>query len=343
MKRARGFASDNNAGVHPALIEAIAKVNDGHALAYGYDDETKRAVTHFKKHFGDDIDVYFVFNGTGANVLALKALTDSYHAIICSDTAHIYEDECGAPEKFTGCKLFPIHVENGKLTVEKLRHVVNLQGSEHKVQPRVVSLTQTTEYGTVYQPHEIRALCDFAHQHGMYVHMDGARIANAAATLGMDFKSFTRDVGVDVLSFGGTKIGLMFGEAVVFFKPELGRQFKFIRKHGMQLPSKMRFIAAQFSALFENELWLHNARHANAMAQRLAKKLEAINGVRITQKVEANGVFAILAPEAIKKLREKYFFHTWDESKNEVRWMTSFDTTESDVDAFVEAVALSLS
>lgn len=335
MPHVRGFVSDNNAGAHPAMVEAIAHANLGHVPAYGADRYTQSATQKFKEHFGPECDVYFVFNGTGANTLALRTLTQSYNAILCADTAHIYEDECGAPENFTGCKLMPIATTDGKLRVENLLPYLKLLGSEHKVQPKVISITQTTEYGTLYQPDEIRALAHFAHDNNMYLHMDGARISNAAAALNLRFREFTNDVGVDALSFGGTKIGMLFGEAVCFFNSDLGKNFKFMRKHGLQLNSKMRFVAAQFEALLSNDLWLKNARHANAMAKLLANELKSIEGVRITQPVEANGVFAIMKPEHLAALRQTWAFHTWDDTKNEVRWMTSFDTTADDVANFV--------
>src|SRR5437763_881919 len=242
MKPARSFASDNNAGIHPEVLKAILAANQGHAVGYGDDPYTASAVAKFKRHFGADIDVFIVFNGTAANCLSLKALTDSYHAVICTEAAHIYTDECGAPEKFTGCKLIPIRTFDGKLTVDAVSHAYHGIGDQHHVQPRVVSITQATEMGTVYTPDEINALADFAHARQMFMHMDGARIANAAATLGLSLREITRDCGIDVLSFGGTKNGLMGAEAVVFFEQELANHFLYVRKQGMQLASKMRFI-----------------------------------------------------------------------------------------------------
>src|SRR5581483_11961461 len=255
MKPARSFASDNNAGVHPKVLEAIAAVNQGHVVGYGVDPYTEEAIENFKQHFGKDIEVFIVFNGTAANCLGLKALTESYQAVICADGAHIYTDECGAPEKFTGCKLIPIAAPDGKLTVESVSHAYHGIGDQHHVQPRVVSITQVTELGTVYKPREVRDLARFAHEHNMFLHMDGARIANAAVSLGLSLREATRDLGVDVLSFGGTKNGAMGAEAVIFFDKALSRDFLYIRKQGMQLASKMRFISAQFSALFTDDLW----------------------------------------------------------------------------------------
>lgn len=339
MKPIRSFASDNNAGVHPEVLQALASVNVGHAVGYGDDPHTERALAGFRKHFGDDIDVHIVFNGTAANCLSLKALTNSYHAVICSEAAHIYSDECGAPEKFTGCKLLPLSTQDGKLTVENVRHAYHGIGDQHHVQPKVVSITQSTEMGTVYKAQEIKALADFAHEHDMYLHVDGARISNAAASLGLSLRQITRDAGVDVLSFGGTKNGAMGAEAVVFFRPELGQNFKFFRKQGMQLASKMRYISAQFEALFAGDLWLKNGKHANRMAQLLKQELGRIPQVEIVYKVDANGVFAKIPPSAIPKIQERYFFYVWNEEESVVRWMCSFDTTEDDVKDFAKFVA----
>jgi threonine aldolase len=339
MKPIRSFASDNNAGVHPEVLQALSSVNVGHAVGYGDDPYTERALAGFRRHFGDDIDVHIVFNGTAANCLSLKALTNSYHAVICSEAAHIYSDECGAPEKFTGCKLLPLSTQDGKLTVESVRHAYHGIGDQHHVQPKVVSITQSTEMGTVYKAEEIKALADFAHKHDMYLHVDGARISNAAASLGLSLRQITREAGVDVLSFGGTKNGAMGAEAVVFFRPELGQNFKFFRKQGMQLASKMRYISAQFEALFAGDLWLKNGQHANRMAQLLKQELGRIPQVEIVYKVDANGVFAKIPRTAIPKIQERYFFYVWNEEESVVRWMCSFDTTEDDVKDFAKFVA----
>ena len=313
MKPARSFASDNNASIHPEILKAIANANQGHVIGYGDDPYTKSAVRKFQQHFGPDIDVFIVFNGTAANTLSLKALTESYHAVICAEEAHIYTDECGAPEKFTGCKLIPIPTTEGKLTVEAVRRVYHGIGDEHHVQPRVISITQATETGTVYKPNEIQALARFAHERQMFLHMDGARIANAAASLRQPLRQATRDLGVDVLSFGGTKNGAMGAEAVVFFDRKLSQDFKYRRKQGMQLASKMRFISAQLDALLSNDLWLANAQHSNRMAKLLEKEVRKIPGVKIVYKVEANGVFAKIPRPAIAKLRKRYFFYVWNE------------------------------
>ena len=338
MKPARSFASDNNAGVHPEILRALSEANSGHAVGYGDDPYTASVVRKFKQHFGADIEVFFVFNGTAANCLGLKALTNSYHAVICGEAAHIYTDECGAPEKFTGCKLLPVPVTNGKLTVEAVSHAYHGIDDPHHVQPRVISITQATEVGTVYQPGEVKALARFAHQRGMFLHVDGARIANAAASLGQTLRQATRDLGVDVLSFGGTKNGALGAEAVVFFDKKLGHDFLYLRKQGMQLASKMRFISAQFDALFTGDLWLKSARHANRMARLLQKELAKIPEVKVVYKVEANGVFAKIPRAAIGKLQKRYFFYVWNEQQSVVRWMCSFDTTEQDVKDFARFV-----
>ena len=331
----RGFASDNNAGVHPDVLKKLSEVNIGHAIAYGGDRYTDEAVKKFKEIFGKQASVYFVFLGTAANVLSLKAITNSYHAIICAETAHINVDECGAPEKFTGCKLITIPTQNGKLTPSDIKKQLHGFGFEHHAQPKVISITQSTELGTVYTPQEIKGLADLAHEYNMYLHVDGARLANAAASLGISFKEMITDTGVDVLSFGGTKNGLMYGEAIVFLKEGLDKNFKYYRKQGMQLASKMRFVSGQFLAYFENDLWKQNATHANNMAQLLASEISTIKEIKITQEVSANGVFAIVPKEIIPALQEQFFFYVWNEETNEVRWMTSWDTQESDIIKFV--------
>jgi threonine aldolase len=339
MKPARSFASDNNAEVHPKVLKAISDANRGPAVGYGDDSYTEAAVRKFKQQFGSDIEVFMVFNGTAANCLSLKALTDSYHAVICTEAAHIYTDECGAPEKFTGCKLLPIPTMDGKLTVESVRQAYHGIGDQHHVQPRVISITQATEMGTVYKAEEITALARFAHEREMFLHMDGARVANAAASLGLSLREVTRDLGVDVLSFGGTKNGAMGAEAVIFFDRKLCQDFLYLRKQGMQLASKMRFISAQFDALLTGNLWLKNAQHANRMARLLEELLGEIPQVKIVYKVEANGVFAKIPRRAIARLQKRYFFYVWSEEQSVVRWMCSFDTTEQDVRQFVKFVA----
>ena len=332
----RNFASDNNSGVNSEILTAMSNVNKGHCIAYGDDMYTEQATDVFKQHFGIDIEVFFVFNGTAANTLSIKLFTESYNSVICANTAHINVDECGAPEKFTGCKLVSIDTPNGKLTPELIKPELHGFGFEHHSQPGMISITQSTEMGTVYSPSEIQALADLAHENNMFLHMDGARIANAAVSLDMPFIEFTRNAGVDVLSFGGTKNGIIYGEAVVLFDTSNKSKFKYYRKQGMQLASKMRFISAQFSELLgSSNLWKKNASHANKMAQVFYNKIKDIPEIEITQKVESNGIFAIVPKEIIEPLMETYFFYMWDENNNEVRWMTSFDTTEEDIDLFV--------
>jgi threonine aldolase len=338
MSILKSFASDNNAGIHPKIMEAIMKANAGQASSYGTDEYSKRAVDLFKKHFGDEIDVYFVFNGTGANVLGLKAMTKSTDSIICAETAHLNVDECGGPEYFTGCKVIALPTDNGKITPEQIKQRLIRFGDQHFSQPKVISITQTTEYGTLYTLEEIQEIARLAHEHGMLLHMDGSRLSNAAASLGLSFKEFTVDAGVDVLSFGGTKNGLMIGEAVVFFNKDLAADFKYIRKQGMQLGSKLRFIAAQFEALLTDELWLENARNANEMARKLGRWLEGNPLIQITQKVESNSIFAIIPKEYISVLHEKFIFNVWNAEKSEVRLMTAFDTSEEDIKLFADEI-----
>jgi len=334
----RGFASDNNSGIHPEILNALSAANEGHTVGYGGDEFTEKAIKRFKQEFGEPTDVYFVFNGTGANVLSLSTLTRSFHSIICAETAHIQVDECGAPEKFTGSKLLPVATIKGKITPEGIAKYLHGFDFEHHSQPGIISISQVTELGTVYSVDEIKAITSLAHQHGLFVHMDGARLANAAVALDLSFSAFTVDAGIDVLSFGGTKNGMMLGEAVLFFNPELSKNSKYIRKQSMQLFSKMRFVSTQFLAYFENDLWKKNATHSNRMAKLLEKQVREIPAIQLTQEVEANGVFAIVPREIIPRLQEKYFFYMWDERRSEVRWMTSFDTQEEDIMNFVALI-----
>ena len=334
----RGFASDNNSGIHPEILNALSAANEGHTVGYGGDEFTEKAIKRFKQEFGEQTDVYFVFNGTGANVLSLSTLTRSFHSIICAETAHIQVDECGAPEKFTGSKLLPVATIKGKITPEGITKYLHGFDFEHHSQPGIISISQVTELGTVYSVDEIKAITSLAHQHGLFVHMDGARLANAAVALDLPFSAFTVDAGIDVLSFGGTKNGMMLGEAVLFFNPELSKNSKYIRKQSMQLFSKMRFVSTQFLAYFENDLWKKNATHSNRMAKLLEKQVREIPAIQLTQEVEANGVFAIVPREIIPRLQEKYFFYMWDERRSEVRWMTSFDTQEEDIMNFVALI-----
>ena len=331
----RGFASDNNAGVHPRILEALTEVNDGHVIAYGDDPYTERASAQLKEIFGQETEVFFVFIGTAANVLGLSTVTQSYHAVICPETAHINVDECGAPEKFSGCKLLTCNTPDGKLSLDMIASHMHGIGFEHHVQPRVVSITQATELGTVYSIDEIREIARYTHEHGMLLHMDGARVSNAAVSLDCGFYEMTGGAGVDVLSFGGTKNGMMYGEAIVFFNKALCEDFKYRRKQGMQLASKMRYIAAQFSAFLENDLWKKNASHANRMAQKLHAAVGDIPGLEVTREVDSNAVFAKIPSHIVPALQDEFFFYVWDEELSEVRWMCSFDTTEADIESFV--------
>jgi threonine aldolase len=334
----RGFASDNAAGVHPLVLEALVAANQGHAFGYGHDDWTERVEAAFRAQFGDQARAFLVWGGTAANVLSLRASCRPWEAVICSDCAHLNVDEAGAPEAIAGVKLLGASVEHGKLTPELVERLIMRVGDEHAVQARVLSLSQATELGTVYSIEEVSALVQVAHARGLLVHVDGARLSNAAAALGCSLRALTTDAGVDLLSFGGTKNGLLGAEAVVFLTPGLAEGFQYLRKQSLQLASKMRFLAAQFNALLREDLWLSLARHANAMAARLADSVRDLPGLAITHPVQANAVFATLPGETIAGLHERFPFYVWDEAQNEVRWMCSWDTTEDDVDAFAEAV-----
>jgi threonine aldolase len=335
----RHFASDNWAGMHPEVLAAIGAANVGHVASYGRDPFTTRAVERFRSLLGEQAGVYFVSNGSAANVLGLASALRPYQAVMCASTAHINVDECGAYERFAGGKLLPISTPNGKLTPDMVEGRLGGVGDVHSVQPAAISITQSTEYGTVYTVAEIRLLSAVARKHGLLLHMDGARIANAAAALNIPVRAFTTDAGVDILSFGGTKNGLLGGEAVIFLDGTLAGDFEFVRKQGMQLASKMRFVAAQFDALLAGELWLRSATHANSMAQRLFERVREIPGVEVTQPVDANVIFARLPRAAIMPLQSRYQFLVWHEPSCEVRWMTSFDTTSDDVDRFAAAIA----
>lgn len=330
----RAFASDNWAGVHPEVLDAMAAANVGHVPSYGGDPWTLDAIARIADEVGGDPEVFLVFSGTAANVLCLQSMVRSHQAVICAETAHVYTSECGAAEKHIGCKLLTVSSPNGKITVQGIREHLHHLGDEHHVQPRAITITQATEYGTVYTPHEIRVIADFAHANALLLHMDGARIFNAAAHLNVPLKSIAGDAGVDALSFGGTKNGLIAGEAVIFFKRFLADDFEFRRMQGMQLSSKMRFLGAQFSALLDNGLWKRSATHANKMAQLLAGELMGIPGVALTHVVEANEVFVTLPREIIPKLQDQWQFHVWNEAKSEARLITSFDTEESDIRDF---------
>lgn len=339
----RGFASDNYAGVHPDMLTAIAAANGGHQVSYGQDVYSNHLQNVFRSHFGPEANAYCVFNGTGANVVALQSMTQRWEAVICAETAHINVDEGGAPETMAGLKLHAVPTKDGKLTPDLIATQAWGWGDPHRAQPRVVSITQSTELGTCYTVEEIAAITEQAHSLGMLVHLDGARISNAAASLGVGLQAFTTDVGVDVVSFGGTKNGLLLGECIIVLAPAEVRGIDFLRKTSMQLASKMRFISAQFNALLSGDLWLQNARHANAMARRLESAVADIPGVQVRYPVEANSVFAIIPLDVTARLQQRYNFYTWNEQTGEVRWMTCFDTTEEDVDTFANALRAEMS
>jgi threonine aldolase len=338
MSARRGFASDNSSTVHPEVMAAIAAANTGHTFGYGHDPLTENLASRFAEHFGEQARAYPVWSGTAANVLCLRGVCRPWEAAICADTAHLNLDECGAPEAIASVKLLNAPAVDGKLNPELVEPLITRVGDEHAVQPRVVSISQCTELGTVYTVPEVEQLADLAHGRGLLLHVDGARLANAAAALDVTLADLTTRAGVDVLSFGGTKNGLLGAEAVVFLTPELGHGFEYLRKQSLQLASKMRFLAAQLHALLSDELWLRNARHANAMAAKLAAAVEDVEGLRVTRPVEANAVFAQLPAEAIEPLQGQFDFYVWDERAGEVRWMCSWDTTEDDVEKFAEAV-----
>lgn len=338
----RGFASDNYSGVHPEVLAAIVRANGGHQVSYGEDVYTEHLQEVFAQHFGPGVEAFPVFNGTGANVVALQAVTKRWEAVICTATAHIHVDECAAPERMGGLKLMVVPTPDGKLTPELIATVSLGRGDEHHAQPRVVSITQTTELGTAYTAAEIRAIAEHAHANDMVLHVDGSRLSNAAATLGISFREMITDTGVDIVSFGGTKNGLIFGEAVLVLNPDVVDGMLFLRKQSMQLASKMRFVSAQLIALLTDDLYLRNAGHANAMAQRLVEGVRDLPGLTVPLPVQANGVFPILPVEVSKRLMEKFRFYFWDEATGQVRWMCSFDTTERDIDEFVEAVSAEL-
>ncbi len=344
----RSFASDNYAGVHPEVLAALHDANGGHQVAYGEDKYTEALAHTIREQFGERCEVFPVFNGTGANVVALTAMMPRWGAVICSSLAHIHTDEGGAPERVSGLKLFPVAVEGGKLTPELIATEAFGYGDEHRAQPMVVSITQSSELGTVYTPDEISAITQFAHERGMRVHMDGARLWNAAASLGLPFRAFTSDVGVDILSLGGTKNGLVGAEAIVVLNPEAVEGITYLRKLSMQLASKMRFISAQILTLFEDDLGLRSAARANSMAHTLRQRLEDrvasgdITGLGFSAPTQANAVFALLDPAVSDRIREKVRFYDWDRQKGEVRWMCSFDTTEDDIAQFVEIITAEL-
>lgn len=334
----RGFASDNYSGIHPEVLDSIARVNAGHQVSYGDDEVTAGLGLKFRHHFGDQAQVFPVFNGTGANVVALQAMTKRWEAVVCATSSHLNVDEGGAPEKMGGLKLWMIPALDGKLTPELIDQQAWGFGDVHRAQPSVVTITQSTELGTLYTVDEIRAITHHAHALGMLVHLDGARISNAAAALGTGFREFTTDAGIDVVSFGGTKNGAMISEAVVVLNPEIATAVHYLQKTSMQLASKMRFVSAQLDALLTDDLWLRNASHSNSMARKLEAGVRNISGVEVVRPVQANAVFAILPAAVTQRLQQRFRFYTWDQATGEVRWMCSWDTRDEDVDGFVDAI-----
>jgi threonine aldolase len=344
----RGFASDNYAGAHPEVLAAIAAANGGHQVSYGEDVYTARLRDVMRGHLGERAEIFPVFNGTGANVIALTSMLPRWGAVVATSTAHIHTDENGAPERIGGLKLLTVDAPGGKLTPDLIDREAWGWGNEHRAQPLAVSITQSTELGTLYSVDEIRAIADHVHARGMTLHMDGARISNAAAALGVPLRAFTTDAGVDILSLGGTKNGALYGEAVVVLDPQVATGLEYLRKLTMQLTSKMRFVSVQLLALYEDDLYLRSAGHANAMAARLRGALDelvasgAVTGLTFSQPTQANAVFGVLANEAADRIREQVRFYDWDRAGGEVRWMTAFDTSEADVDRFVAIVAREL-
>jgi len=335
----KGFASDNYAAAHPEVLAAIAEANTGHAVAYGADPWTARAQDLLREHFGQQARSFLVFNGTAANVLCLRAMCRPWESVVCAAAAHVNVDEGGAPERIAGVKLHALQTPDGKLTPELVATRLDRAGDEHAVQPRVVTVTQSTEHGTRYSLEELGALASFAHEHDLLLHVDGSRLANAAAALDVPLRAVATDAGADAVSFGGTKNGLLCGEAVILLRPGLADGFAYLRKQTLQLASKGRFLAAQFIALLEGDLWRRSAAHSNAMATRLASAVADVPGVRIVQPVQANGVFAVIAPEATEVLQRDWRFYVWDPTAGEVRWMCSWDTTPEEVDDFAAAIA----
>ncbi len=329
------FGSDNHSGVHPDVINAIQEANKGYCFGYGDDPLTEAVKSEIRSLFGGDCDVWLVMTGTGANVISLQALMHSFHAVICANSSHINVDECGAVQKFTQARLLVVNTPDGKLSPALVEPLMHGRGDQHHSQKRILSVTQSTEYGTLYTVSELQDLAAFAHQHGMYLHIDGARLANAAAALSVSLQAMTKDIGADIVSFGGTKNGMMFGEAIVSFIPDQTQNIIFFRKQCTQLYSKMRYISAQYKAYLDKDLWLDNAIHANKMAQLLADGLRELDGVSVTQNVRVNAVFVIFPPEVNKVLQDKYMYYTWDEASGEIRLMCTFETTEDDICDFI--------
>lgn len=349
LARAHRFNSDNYAGAHPEVIAALAAANEGHAPGYGDDPWTEDLRTVMREHFGEDARTYPVLTGTGANVVSLAAMLPRWAAVITPETSHLNVDENAAPERLAGLKLLTVPTPDGKLTAELIDRHTHALGDPHRAQPMAISIAQPTELGTVYSLAELRSLVAHAHALGLLVHMDGARIANAAAALGATLREMTSDIGVDVVTAGGTKNGIIIGEAVIVLEPEGSAGIEYVRKYTAQLGSKLRFVSAQLLALYGTDLWLHSAAHANAMAARLGAHLDDLiatgkaPGLAVTQAVETNAVFAVI-PEAIREpLRDEFGFYDWDAARGEVRLMCSFDTTERDVDDFAHALADAIS
>jgi threonine aldolase len=332
----RGFGSDNHSGVHPEMMKALIQANEAHAPSYGTDEWSERAISLFQKEFGPQTEVFFVFNGTAANVLSLRAMLSSFQSVVCSDMAHLHVDECGGPEFFAGCKVLALPSLVGKLSLDKIKASLIRRGDQHFSQVKVISLTQPTEIGTLYSILEIREIVEWAHREKLWVHMDGSRLANAAHSLNVSFRELTTDLGVDVVSFGGTKNGLMMGEAILFLNPSLAENFKYIRKQSAQLPSKTRFIAAQFECYLQNGLWQKIAEHSCLMAEKLYRGLQDIKSLEITAPRQSNAVFVRIPKNWLKTLRGSYFFYVWDEKTFECRLMTSWDTQSSDIEGFLE-------
>ena len=343
MKCNYSFASDNTASVHPEIMKAIENANSGQYISYGDDPYTETAIKKFKDIFGKNAEAFFTLTGTASNVLSIRTFIKPYNSVICTEISHINLDECGAPEGIANVKLIQVKTQDGKLSSEMIKPYLDVIGNEHRAQPKLISITQSTETGTVYTINELLSLSKFAHEHGLYLHMDGARIANAAAHLNCGLNKFTRDAGVDVLSFGGTKNGMMIGEAVIIFNSDFFNDFKYIRKQNMQLFSKMRYVSAQFSAYFEDNLWLKNALHANKMAQILYNRLlELSPDIEIIYKVESNGVFVKIPERCIEPFKKEYYFYIWDSNGPLIRLMTSFETKESDIDGLVSSLKRAL-
>lgn len=334
----RSFASDNNSEVHPLVLEAVIKANDNHAVGYGDDPWTEAATAKIKEVFGDEASPFFVFNGTGANSVALQAVTRPFNSILCAETAHINVDECGAPARMTGCAVVPIATRDGKLTPELIRPHLHNFGFCHHSQPKVVYISQVSELGTVYTIEEVKAIADLLHSYNMYLHMDGARLANACVFLNCSMKEVTVDAGVDILSFGGTKNGMMMGEAVVSFHPEITENLQYYRKQSAQLASKLRYLSCQFIPYLENNLWQENARKANRMALKLVDVLKQYPQIKFTQKIESNQIFFTIPAGQRKKLQEKYFFYMWNEGADEARLVTSWDTSDEDIAAIEQTL-----